>query len=36
MADGKSPKETNLIEGMISPEKERVMFKNNVPAKNAV
>jgi hypothetical protein len=36
MADGKTTSESNLIEGMISPEKERVLFKTMVPAKNNV
>ena len=36
MADGKSTKESNLIEGMYSPEKERVLFKSVVPVKNGV
>lgn len=36
MMDGKSTSETNLICGMESPEKERVIFKSTVTAKNAV
>lgn len=36
MMDGKSTSEINLIEGMISPEKEKVMFKTMVQAKNGV
>ena len=36
MADGKSTKESNLIEGMYSPERERVIFKSVVPVKNGV
>lgn len=36
MMDGKSTSETNLICGMESPEKERVLFKSTVTAKNAV
>ncbi len=36
MVDGKSTTESNLICGMYSPEKERVLFKSSVTAKNAV
>lgn len=36
MVDGKSTSESNLICGMYSPEKERVLFKTSVTAKNAV
>ena len=36
MADGKTTAETNLIEGMLSPEKQKVMFKTMVQAKNGV
>jgi hypothetical protein len=36
MVDGKSTSESNLIEGMMSPEKEKVIFKSTVPAKNGV
>jgi hypothetical protein len=36
MVDGKSTSESNLIEGMMSPEKEKVLFKSMVPAKNGV
>jgi len=36
MVDGKSTADTNLICGMYSPEKEKVMFKSVVTAKNGV
>jgi hypothetical protein len=36
MVDGKTLTESNLIAGMISPEKELVPFKNFVTAKNNV
>jgi hypothetical protein len=36
MVGGKPTTETNAIEGMISPEKEKVNFKSIVTAKNNV
>lgn len=36
MADGKSTTESNLIEGIMSPEKEKVKLKTVVVAKNNV